>query len=155
MKLQATIAVSKLVGEGSNMDPIEFKTTLQAVGDYAQKDPNVPSHFKAEVLKLSERLFTVLLNSIKIQEFSYDPEMTADLYWEISRGYAASPDLRAAWLQNLATYHESVRSSGWGGGSRWGLMAVWWVASKPRGGGAVSDPSGSVDLGVHQRVEAE
>ena len=124
MKLQATIAVSRLVGEGSEMDPDQFKATLMSVSDYAQQDSKVPTRFKEEVLNLTERLFTVLLNSIRIQEFSYDPEMTEDLYWEISRGYVASPDLRAAWLQNLASFHETVRpldhffllfSPDWGG----------------------------------------
>ena len=90
------------------MNPEQFKATLEAVSAYAQADVNVPPRFKEEVLNLSERLFTVLCNNIRIKEFSYDPEMTADLYWEISQGYGASPDLRAAWLQNLATFHESV-----------------------------------------------
>ena len=34
--------------------------------------------------------------------------MTADLYYQISKGYIASPDLRAAWLQSLAQFHINV-----------------------------------------------
>jgi hypothetical protein len=32
---------------------------------------------------LIERLFTVLKNSKKLEEFKYDPEQTADLYYQV------------------------------------------------------------------------
>lgn len=109
MKLQSTIAVSRLVGDGTPMVSERFNSALREVSRFAQEDTNVPVHFRQEVVDLTERLFTALANSIKIAEFSFDPEMTADLYYDISRGYVASPDLRAAWLQNLAAFHETVR----------------------------------------------
>lgn len=90
------------------MFPERFKQSLQAVTEFAKKDSNVPDIFKTDVSDLAERLFVVLRNYIKLEEFKHDPEMTADLYFEISRGYVASPDMRAVWLQNLAKYHESV-----------------------------------------------
>lgn len=74
----------------------------------AEADASSPHDFRQEVVELSERLKIVLQNSLKIEEYSYDPEMTADLYYQMSKGYVASPDLRAAWLQNLAQYHEKV-----------------------------------------------
>lgn len=61
-----------------------------------------------QIDELNERLFGVVRDSIKINLHSYDPEMTAELYSNISRGFMESPDLRVAWLQNLATYHKKV-----------------------------------------------
>lgn len=79
-----------------------------SVSKQAEQDAEVPQTFKQQATELTQRLFTVLKNSIKINEFSYDEEMTADLYYQISTGYIASPDLRAAWLQSLAQFHISV-----------------------------------------------
>ena len=103
MKLQATIGVSKLVQLAE--DPARFKLSLEAIVRHAQKDAKMPPIFVQEVKELIARLFTVLRNTIKIRDFAYDPEMTADLYFAISKGYNDSPDLRAAWLANLARYH--------------------------------------------------
>lgn len=61
-----------------------------------------------QIDELNERLFGVVRDSMKINLHSYDPEMTAELYSNISRGFMESPDLRVAWLQNLATYHKKV-----------------------------------------------
>lgn len=108
MKLRSTIAVSQIVGDRSQVITERFKASLVEVSGFAQNDKHVPDHFKKEVIDLTERLFTVLENSVKREEYSYDPEMTADLYYEISRGYVASPDLRATWLENLAAFHEAV-----------------------------------------------
>lgn len=38
-------------------------------------------------------------------EFRFDPEMTADLYYQVAVDYVDSPDLRVTWMENLSTYH--------------------------------------------------
>jgi hypothetical protein len=56
-------------------------------------------------VELFQRLNQVILDSEKIHDFEYDPEMTADLYYQVSTRYNDSPDLRVAWLQNLGLFH--------------------------------------------------
>lgn len=59
-----------------------------------------------QVDELNDRLFGVIRDSLKIKSHLYDPEMTADLYWNISRGFMESPDLRVTWLQSLSNFHK-------------------------------------------------
>lgn len=54
------------------------------------------------------RLFTVLRDCRLLSQSLSDPEMTADLYYQISNGYADSPELRASWLEHLYQAHKSV-----------------------------------------------
>eukprot|EP01094_Clydonella_sp_ATCC50884_P026649 TRINITY_DN7381_c0_g1_i1.p1 TRINITY_DN7381_c0_g1~~TRINITY_DN7381_c0_g1_i1.p1 ORF type:complete len:1788 (-),score=632.22 TRINITY_DN7381_c0_g1_i1:302-5233(-) len=106
MKLQSTIGVNGLEQEGIARAPERFQASLRAVAEFAQTDADMPREFSTQVTDLTERLFTVLRDSIKINSYSYDPEMTADLYYQVSKGYVASPDLRASWLSTLSRYHE-------------------------------------------------
>ena len=41
---------------------------------------------------------------------SWDPERTAELYYQISKGFVDSPDLRVTWLENLANFHNKVNN---------------------------------------------
>ena len=109
MKLQATSALSRLVGESAEIVPEQFQHSLSTVAEFAQQDKSMPDTFKTQVSELMNRLFSVLRSSKEKEEYAYDPEKTADLYYDISKGYIASPDLRATWLSNLAIYQESVR----------------------------------------------
>ncbi len=60
---------------------------------------------------LSTKLFGILKSNIRIQETAYDPEMTATLFEEITKGYSDSPYLQVAWLDNLANFQKSVSFS--------------------------------------------
>lgn len=106
MKLQSTIGVNGLEQEGIAKAPERFQASLGAVAHFAKEDGSMPPEFADQVQDLTDRLFTVLRDSIKISNYSYDPEMTADLYYQVSKGYVASPDLRASWLSTLSKYHE-------------------------------------------------
>jgi hypothetical protein len=108
MKLQATIGVNSLEREGIAKASTRFEASLSAVAEYAKTDPDMPAEFSAQLTGLTERLFTVLRDSIKISQFAYDPERTADLYYQVSKGYTASPDLRASWLATLSRFHSEV-----------------------------------------------
>ncbi|KYQ91082.1 DOCK family protein [Tieghemostelium lacteum] len=53
---------------------------------------------------LRNRLFGVIQNNEKIQQYSYDPEMKADLYYNLANTFIESPDLRITWLKSLAAF---------------------------------------------------
>ncbi len=57
------------------------------------------------------RLFGVIRDSLKMKEMSWDPERTVELYYQISRGFIDSPDLRVTWLENLGAYHAKVNET--------------------------------------------
>lgn len=57
---------------------------------------------------LINRLFSVLRDCKLLSQSRNDPELTADLYYQISNGYADSPELRATWLEHLYYAHKSV-----------------------------------------------
>jgi len=109
MKLQATIGVNSLEREGIAKASTRFEASLSAVAEFAKTDTEMPPDFSEQLTELTERLFTVLRDSIKISQFAYDPERTADLYYQVSKGYTASPDLRASWLATLSRFHSEVR----------------------------------------------
>jgi hypothetical protein len=54
------------------------------------------------------RLFGVIRDSTSLKINSWDPERTSELYYMIAKGFLDSPDLKIAWLENLAKYHQDV-----------------------------------------------
>lgn len=46
-----------------------------------------------------------------MKEYSQDPDMLMDLMYRVAKGYqqTSSPDLRLAWLENMARKHNQVR----------------------------------------------
>eukprot|EP01090_Pellita_catalonica_P020189 TRINITY_DN7098_c0_g3_i1.p1 TRINITY_DN7098_c0_g3~~TRINITY_DN7098_c0_g3_i1.p1 ORF type:complete len:582 (-),score=133.57 TRINITY_DN7098_c0_g3_i1:77-1627(-) len=58
--------------------------------------------------QLVKKLSKALKDSVKMQQYSYDPEMTSDLYYQVSTSYTESPDLRVAWLDNLFKIHNQA-----------------------------------------------
>lgn len=112
MKLAATVGINRLSEPNLKLKLSEeyFLNALEAVGQYAQDDRAcgaLPANFLAAVKESQTLLQTILRNMIRIRTFSYDPERLADLYQELCDGYRNSPDLRATWLQTLASFHES------------------------------------------------
>lgn len=45
-----------------------------------------------------------------MKEYSQDPDMLMDLMYRVAKGYqqTSSPDLRLAWLENMARKHSQV-----------------------------------------------
>eukprot|EP01114_Cavostelium_apophysatum_P015137 TRINITY_DN4064_c0_g1_i2.p1 TRINITY_DN4064_c0_g1~~TRINITY_DN4064_c0_g1_i2.p1 ORF type:complete len:1824 (-),score=558.97 TRINITY_DN4064_c0_g1_i2:115-5586(-) len=103
MKLQCTIGVSKLVGSRLKMEFEHLQKSLQIVAKRS-KDKH-KTKLGPEVEEMVNRLFGVIRDSLKMKQMSWNPEKTAELYYQISRGFIDSPDLRVTWLENLATYH--------------------------------------------------
>jgi dedicator of cytokinesis protein 6/7/8 len=82
---------------------------LEYVAKLAKKEFNSVS-LGDDVEDLTKRLFKVISDSIKISEHDFDPEMTADLTYQVSIGYVESPDLRITWLENLVKFHKEKRN---------------------------------------------
>jgi hypothetical protein len=59
------------------------------------------SPFGTQVQELVGRLTMILLDSVKLNRYKNDPEMTADLYHRIARSYVNAPALRLTWLDAL------------------------------------------------------
>ena len=58
-----------------------------------------------------ERVHRLLQYSSQFVPQAHDPEVTQELYLKISGGFADSPELRVAWIENLITLHISVSCS--------------------------------------------
>jgi hypothetical protein len=100
-RLQSTIAVSRLTSIFKDYTCLE--QSLNAVSSYARRE--LPKEAQAEVDELCKKLMAVIKHSLQMAEHAHDPEMTADLYYQVSTGYTDSPDLRVTWLENLCTFH--------------------------------------------------
>jgi hypothetical protein len=102
MKLQMTIGVSELVQGGDDFRAL--RSSLLALVPVAGK---VSASLGTEVEELVKRLFSVLTDSARIVQYRWDLETTADLYYQIAKGYIDSPDLRVTWILQLAQLHKS------------------------------------------------
>lgn len=52
----------------------------------------------------------ILSDTVQMKEYSQDPDMLMDLMYRVAKGYqqTSSPDLRLAWLENMARKHNQV-----------------------------------------------
>eukprot|EP01113_Clastostelium_recurvatum_P012359 TRINITY_DN1641_c0_g1_i2.p1 TRINITY_DN1641_c0_g1~~TRINITY_DN1641_c0_g1_i2.p1 ORF type:complete len:1978 (-),score=555.53 TRINITY_DN1641_c0_g1_i2:59-5992(-) len=124
VKLQTTIAISKIVGETTQQDRdyAELMACLEAVTKHvktnhsssatsgASSTSGRPPSLATQMEEMKERLFSVIKDSIKIKQFAYDPEMIAELTYQISNGFSESPDLRVTWLTNLVKIHKEANN---------------------------------------------
>lgn len=64
-----------------------------------------------QVKDLVLNLHTILSDTVQMKEYSKDPDMLMDLMYRVAKGYqqTSSPDLRLAWLENMARKHSQVR----------------------------------------------
>ncbi|KAM9973471.1 hypothetical protein ACTFIW_010563 [Dictyostelium discoideum] len=63
-----------------------------------------------QIDELKERLFGVIKNNVKIMQHSYDPEMKADLYYNLSNTFIESPDLRITLLKSFKEFLKQQKS---------------------------------------------
>ncbi len=119
MKLNIAITISKLVGNATTeknlTDFHHLKQALEFIVEYAkivetrEKSEGKRFHlvmysglpFSTELQSSTNRLFIVLRDSSKLFHYRYDPEMSSDLFYQISNGYTDSPELRTAWLATV------------------------------------------------------
>ncbi|MDP2437421.1 MAG: hypothetical protein Q8P67_16880, partial [archaeon] len=103
VKLQSTIAISRLAS-GESDDYGQLITSLANVKKQAN---TVFAKQSAEINDLSQKLNDVIRDSVRIAEYKFDPEMTSELYYQVSVSYTHSPDLRISRLENLTDFHAS------------------------------------------------
>jgi transposase len=130
----ATVAISKMVGKGTikrtEFEPLQ--KALIALRQYTQTtDPCAStntsstsssssssssgttgsgsgeggSSFPKNVDETVSNILNLIEYSVKIDLYRYDQEMLQDLYYKISLSFVHTPDLRLAWLDNLANHH--------------------------------------------------
>ncbi|KJE96095.1 Dock7 protein [Capsaspora owczarzaki ATCC 30864] len=106
VKVQATIALSRLVGSGIKINDVFLQRALATCGEYAAQDKEMTaSTFAEQVKDLSARLYTILRDTVKMKMHEKDSDMLIDLQYRLAKGYANSPDLRVTWLENMANFH--------------------------------------------------
>lgn len=103
VSLQSTIAISRL----ASSDTADYAQLLTSLGHIQKQATLIFARQSAEIKELMNRLHKVIEDSLRIIEFKSDPEMTCELYYQVSLGYQGSPDLRITRLENLAAYHIS------------------------------------------------
>lgn len=73
---------------------------------YAETDHELQETvFPEQVKDLLFNLHMILSDTVKMLEYSEDPEMLMDLMFRIAKGYQYSPDLRLTWLENMSKKH--------------------------------------------------
>ncbi|XP_064626372.1 dedicator of cytokinesis protein 7-like isoform X5 [Lineus longissimus] len=111
VKMQVTMALSRLVGKSQSFNEEYLRKSLKTILTYAEADCELQeTTFPEQVRDLIFNLHMILSDTVKMKEFQEDPEMLIDLMYRIAKGYQNSPDLRLTWLQNMAGKH-SERSN--------------------------------------------
>ncbi|KAG2381537.1 hypothetical protein C9374_006526 [Naegleria lovaniensis] len=88
---------------------------------HGQKVLEVYEHFHELLAELSRKLLNLVQDTVAIratmikrkqssveESFTYDPFKTEELLYRISENYSKLPELRLAWLEQLASYHKGL-----------------------------------------------
>lgn len=106
VKVQATMALSRLVGGSQQVRHVELQRSFSAIAKYAFADvPMSKGNFPTQVHDLALRLYTILRDTIRMRMNVTDHDMLIDLHYRIAKSYANSPDLRITWLENMTASH--------------------------------------------------
>ncbi|XP_025407791.1 dedicator of cytokinesis protein 7 isoform X2 [Sipha flava] len=123
VKMQITVALSILIGGAgasptatgeSRKEVLSFneeylRRVLKTILLYAERDSAELQNttFPDQVKDLVLNLHTILSDTVQMKEYSQDPDMLMDLMYRVAKGYqqTSSPDLRLAWLENMARKH--------------------------------------------------
>jgi hypothetical protein len=130
VSVQLTTALAKLVSqEILQCEPEMFERTLSRLCTFALYDYAMPENpldiknsvivphekklvFVRQVEELTGRLTKIMRDTNQVREVEQkaDQEKIADLYARIAKGYSATPELRATWLQALCKKHEEAKN---------------------------------------------
>lgn len=123
VKMQITVALSTLIGgagasstaasesrkEGLCFNEEYLRRVLKTILLYAERDSVELQNttFPDQVKDLVLNLHTILSDTVQMKAYSQDPDMLMDLMYRVAKGYqqTSSPDLRLAWLENMARKH--------------------------------------------------
>ncbi|GAM28663.1 hypothetical protein SAMD00019534_118390 [Acytostelium subglobosum LB1] len=100
MKVQSTVAISKLVGELKLDNSNNLTAFLSRVR--AQLKDHGSQTFQNHVDELITRINTLIKYANTITANRSDIEMVAEMYYNIANNYFESPNLRVTWLENLS-----------------------------------------------------
>ncbi|EFA83784.1 DOCK family protein [Heterostelium album PN500] len=100
MKIQSTVAISKLVGELKLENSSNIIVFMNKVKELMKTHPS--SVFKSQIEEVINRINTLIKYSNTINANRTDIEMVAEMYYNISNSYFESPNLRVTWLENLS-----------------------------------------------------
>jgi hypothetical protein len=104
-RLQATIGITKLVGQTSSESFGRLFSSFAAISKYFAGEEKAIGKV---VEQLETKIRSIITDNLKIQQFEYDPETIVDLYYGISKQLLDHPDERITMLDNLAEYHKSL-----------------------------------------------
>jgi hypothetical protein len=107
-KLQATVAVSRMVGEEKLKDSHYMRESLEAVVAYCGREQNESRLPVAVVDGVVQQISSLIRYNEQLANNRNDTELLSELYLKFSNSYAHSPAMRITWLENLASLHSSV-----------------------------------------------
>ncbi|XP_048588509.1 dedicator of cytokinesis protein 9 isoform X4 [Nematostella vectensis] len=103
---QVIVAVSRLMQSGLNRPAVH--NSLVALKNYASEDKGMKNtSFPSEVKDLTKKIHTVLQATAQMKEHDDIPEVLMDLQYSLAKSYSSTPELREAWLENMANTHEA------------------------------------------------
>ncbi|KAN0034357.1 hypothetical protein ACTFIV_000860 [Dictyostelium citrinum] len=105
MKIQSTVAISRLVGEIKLENSYNLSSFLMKVRKLVTQQENGDSVFINQVEEMLNRIDTLMKYSHTINQNKNDPELVSEMYFRISNSYFESPNLRLTWLENLSKIH--------------------------------------------------
>ncbi|KAF2072984.1 hypothetical protein CYY_005696 [Polysphondylium violaceum] len=103
MKIQSTVAISRLVGEIKLENSNNLNIFLNKVMKETKNHES--TIFITQVDEMIKRIHTLIKYSNTISANKNDPEMVSEMYYRISNSYFESPNLRLTWLENLSKIH--------------------------------------------------
>ncbi|EGC37649.1 hypothetical protein DICPUDRAFT_149722 [Dictyostelium purpureum] len=105
IKIQSTVAISRLVGEIKLENSYNLSSFLMKVRKLVKSNPDNTQVFINQVEEMLNRIDTLMKYSHIITENKNDPELVTEMYYKISNSYFESPNLRLTWLENLSKIH--------------------------------------------------
>ncbi|KXJ26177.1 Dedicator of cytokinesis protein 9 [Exaiptasia diaphana] len=102
---QVIVAVSRLMQSGLNRPAVH--NSLIALKNFANEDKGMKNtSFPSEVKDITKKIHTVLQATAQMKEHDDIPEVLMDLQFSLAKSYSSTPELREAWLENMANTHE-------------------------------------------------
>ena len=104
VRVQITVALSKL----TLREDTYLRKSLATVIEYSLEDDLAKTKFPKEVKEAADKLFLILRDQVKINEFEGDLDMVIDMRHRIAQGYMNAPDLRLATLEAIVKLNMEV-----------------------------------------------
>lgn len=111
MKMQSTVAVSRMVGEEKFQACDNLRDGLgQLVAESEKRQQSEGAVPLSSVRNVAEQITNLLMYNQQLANNRHDQHLMADLYLKFAQSYASSPAMRVTWLENLASLHSSNKN---------------------------------------------